>query len=672
MFQSPRHRSARIVALVAGLALSAVADAQMATHQATRIDWLIGQGKTGMGIWIGQMEVGVADQHTAYADRIWEQQPGFTVTGHATRVAGVMVAAPQVYNGQNYRGIATGSRLVSSYANGNSSNYTAGMNYLVNKPIEILNISWGGAADTAGADSTSIIADWAANSKGKLVSVASGNDGNGVAPGTPADGYNVLTVGATGVPVTGGINYRRLATYSNSGLTAGHTSMAGRAKIDLVAPGTGVITTTNDQDNNTNGNLRDDWRVAPQGTSYAAPHVSGAASLIMQHSIAKPWEAAGRDPRTMRAVLINGADKNVYDRNNRRWDDPAATKWFNGLDIDTGAGQLDARRSFETYQGGQVGFNFKSGNIYGVGGTTPNAGWGLDTVASGSVTQWWTDSNIRKGSYVTSTLAWNRETSGATAAAATYDNTLRDLDLTVRRFSDDSVVGTAASALNSVEHVVAKMPARDKIKIEAKNVSGASQTFGVAWHSYAAPTTTRDFNGDFMGDRGALNDNGWFDVSTHGTSSVLRPDFTNQTADASFAMSILPNSMGLPAGMAQELVTPSSGFWLRFDLAFSGSLNSHTLGIQLGGVDILTAAGIANGLIVPEAANTGQYKTYTIDLANNQGIFAGLTGGFQDLSFLGVGYGGGRINIDNITYVPTTGTLALMGMGLLVAARRRR
>lgn len=669
MSQTLRHRSARTLALTAGLALAPAALGQMATHQATRIDWLIGQGKTGLGIWIGQMENGVADQHTAYAPQIMDQQAGFGVTPHATRVAGVMIASPQVYNGNNYRGIAPQSRLYSSYAAGN--NYTAGLNWLTTKPIEIINISWGGTSSTANADSETIIADWAAHTKGKLVSVAAGNDGNGVAPGLPGDGYNVLTVGATGVPEVGGINYRRLATYSNSGLTAGHTSMAGRAKIDLVAPGTGVITTTNDQDNNANGNARDDWRVAPSGTSYAAPHVSGAAALIMQHSIGKPWVAQGKDPRAMRAVLINGADKNVYDRNNRRWDDPAASKWVNGLDIDTGAGQLDARRSFETYKDGPTAFDYKTGNVYGIG-TTPNVGWGFDTVGGNEVTQWWTTTAVRKGSYVTSTLAWNRETSGANAAGASYDNTLRDLDLYIRRHADNSVVGSAASALNSVEHVVAKMPARDRIKIEAKNLSGNTTTFGVAWHSYAAPNTLREFNGDFMGDRGALNDNGWFDVSAHGVSSVLRPAFTDQTLDASFAMSILPDSMGLPAGMAQEVITPTSGFWMKFDLAFTGSLNSHALTLTLGGVDLLTAAGFGNNRIEPEVGNTNQFKTYTINLAGNQAAFASLTGGFQDLAFNAVGYGGGRVFIDNVSYVPAPGAMALLGLGLLTAARRRR
>jgi hypothetical protein len=307
-----------------------------------------------------------------------------------------------------------------------------------------------------------------------------------------------------------------------------------------------------------------------------------------------------------------------------------------------------------------------------VGHTTPNVGWGTDTVdAHDSVTQWWTTTAVRKGSYVTATLAWNRETSGNDAAGSSYAADLRDLDLYVRRFSDDSLVGRSESSRDSVEHIVAKMPERDRIKIEVKNRSAQTETFGIAWHSWATPTELRAFNGDFMGDRGALNDNGWFDVSTHGSSGTGKPDFMDQSLDESFAMKLTPDSLWHTAAMAQEVIRPTSGFWLQFDLAFTGNLSDATLSILLGNIDILGAAGYAGGIITPQPTNTNRYQRYTIDLSGNQNLFNTLTGDFHNLAFLGRGYGGGSIFVDNVMYVPTTGSTALLGLGLLAIARRR-
>lgn len=684
MFQTPRHRSARIVALVAGLACTSAAFAQMPSFDLTNVTWLQGQGLTGSGVLIGQHEDGFAANHTGFLPRYTYQQGGTTggVNAHATGVASIMLGSAAVYGGVNVTGIAPGASLAASFAGGGGAPHFAGLDWqMLNPASDVINISWGGpAVGSPDPDTTAV--DWASNQSRKLYVKSAGNQGNGGTITSPGDGFNVLTVGATGRGGTnsGNTNYRRVAEYSSTGPT-GPTGNTGLRKPDLVAPGSFILKATN-ADLNGNG-ATDDYTQATSGTSFAAPHVAGVSALLQGYAIGKSWEAAGKNNMTQRAVLINGTSKNVYDRNNARWDSALPRPAAQPLDTDTGAGLLDARRSYEIFKDGpttaSVRYDSNGFPVYGIG-NVPNQGWAKDSIIVNTETgesKWTPDANLRKGSYLTATLAWERQTTinpplAPTSGNASYSRELGDLGLNIRKNSDNSLVGSSDTSNNSVEHAVVKVPQRDRYQIAVRKFNNPSEEFALAWHAYAAPTTIRDFNGDFMGDRGALNDNGWFNISTHGSSSVLRPAFTSQTADASFAMSILPDSMGLPAGMAQELVTPTSGFWLRFDLAFSGALNSHTLGVQLGGVDILAAAGIANGLILPEAANTNQYKTYTIDLSNNQGIFAGLTGGFQDLSFLGVGYGGGRINIDNISYVPTPATLALLSLGLLTAARRRR
>jgi hypothetical protein len=645
------------------LMLAGTAYGQMASHSITRIDALKALGLTGNGVRIGQVEDAVPAGHLSFVDRSFTDGNATTNT-HATRVAGIMAGTNTTTGGVNVGGIARRATVWSSFSGGGGATYATALDWQATAPVtHVVNISWGGPP-SGDPDPDTTMTDWLVNQRRILVVKSAGNRGNqaGHAITSPGDGFNMLTVGATGWEAT--TNYRRLASYSSYGPTTG-TVMGGRAKPDLVAPGTAILSPIQ------SASLTQ-YNSADSGTSFSAPHVTGAAALLIEHSTGQTWEAPGRDPRSLRAVLMNGATKNVYDRANHRWDTAGGTKATNNLDVQTGTGLLDAERSFQMYREGRVPYDFKTGPIYGVEAPTPNAGWSLESVGNGHVTQWWPDDPIRKGTYVTSTLAWEREVTGANAGAAAYGAALRNLDLTVRRFDNDAVIGSSTSTVDSTEHVVAKMPVRERVKIEAKSVAGGGETFGIAWHSYAAPTTLRCFNGDFMGDRGALNDNGWYDVSTHGVAGVGKPAFTDQLLDESFAMKLTPESLGLTSGLAQEVLRPTSGFWLRFDVAFTGVLNEAALSVMLGDVNVLSAAGFENGLITPIAANTNQYRTYTVDLAYNRNVFAGLTGTHFDLAFLGTGYGGGNIYIDNICYIPTTGSLGVLGVFGLLAGRRRR
>jgi hypothetical protein len=402
------------------------------------------------------------------------------------------------------------------------------------------------------------------------------------------------------------------------------------------------------------------------------------AALLIQHANTKTWAAEGKNAMTQRAVLINGASKNVYDRNNNRWDAALPRPAAQPLDNDTGAGLLDARRSYEVFKDGPtpatVRYDSNGFAVNGIG-PKPTQGWATGTIFSNTETgesKWIPDANLRKGSYLTATLAWERQTNGANAASATYSRTLGDLGLNIRKNSDDSLVASSDTSNNSVEHVVAKLPERGRYQVAVRKFNNPSEDFAVAWHSYAAPTTLREFNGDFMGDRGALNNNGWYDMSGHGASAVTRSPFGDITMDSSFAMNLTPNSLGLQVAMAQEVITPTAGLLLQFDLGFQTNITSAMFGITLGGVDLLAAAGYAGGSITPDANNTGNYFRYTIDLANSQNIFSGLSGGFQDLRFSANGYGGGSIYVDNIYLIPTPGGVAILCMSGVFTARRRR
>ncbi|QKW25919.1 S8 family peptidase [Streptomyces seoulensis] len=165
-------------------------------------------------------------------------------------------------------------RVLGNDGSGTTAGVIAGVDWITSHHVadSVANVSLGGGASTSldNAVNNSI-------ASGVTYSIAAGNSGANAANYSPARVANALTVGAT-------TNSDARASYSNYG-----------SVVDLFAPGSNITAGWNTSDTAT---------YTGSGTSFAAPHVSGAAALYLT---AHP----GASPATVAAALVNGATGNV-------------------------------------------------------------------------------------------------------------------------------------------------------------------------------------------------------------------------------------------------------------------------------------------------------------------------------------------------------------------------
>ncbi|NOZ53115.1 MAG: S8 family serine peptidase [Gammaproteobacteria bacterium] len=184
--------------------------------------------------------------------------------GHGTHVSGTIAAS-----GNNNKGVTgvtwdaqiMGIKFLNSSGSGSISDAVEAISYAVANGAKVLNNSWGGGGFSLALED----AISAANAAGVLFVAAAGNDGRNTdtSPSYP-QGYdvpNVISVAAT--------DHRDAkAGFSNYGLNS----------VDLGAPGVAILSTvpTGSCQTCSSSGYR-----SLDGTSMAAPHVSGAAALLL-------------------------------------------------------------------------------------------------------------------------------------------------------------------------------------------------------------------------------------------------------------------------------------------------------------------------------------------------------------------------------------------------------
>ncbi len=442
---------------------------------------------------------------------------------HATAVGGIIAGlGPEVEGGYSYvsLGIAPFAELYSgaiatqTYDDGtfeftDASLYTAYQHYF--GQVDVINSSWGGKTPAAN-DTLAVMLDGFCrqNTKTTFV-VATGNSGPGPNEvGTPATGYNNISVGATGNPHA----FDELAYFSSGGPgdfynpDTGETISGVRAQVDIVAPGSYVAGPYYDAEDTSTTDL---YTIA-DGTSFAAPQVAGAVALLNSVSYeletrADPnWSDNARDARVIKAVLMASATQLGG------WDNGQQTQ--NGVSFTFSSGGMTwvqshdnvsvTTQSLDWYQGaGQLNLGQALDVYLGYSGF-----WVLDSIAQDSMGNeihieltadqtiavcltWFADRSVAEDAQIT--IVGDEDQTDY----AVSDNALANLDLELWLLGEDGTslpVAVSRSIYNSVEYIVFEIEQDGIYAIRVTHngmVYGqysAEEFYGLAWSVIPEPS----------------------------------------------------------------------------------------------------------------------------------------------------------------------------------------
>lgn len=255
-------------------------------------------GATGRGVGIAIIDTGIDRNNPEFAGRISSASTDVVASrgldspdGHGTQVALVAAAAR---NDEGVVGIAYDATIIAFRADQpgscdgfdpanpttgcsfNDSDIARGVDLAVTAGARVINISLGGSTPTAVLRNA--LSEAAA--AGAVIVVSAGNDGEGIDPALDPDSpdpfaLGVLRSGGSSVIVAGSVDAAsEISAFSNKAGTAASSFLAARGENVCCVYQDGEIY-TEVQDGS-------EFVYVINGTSFAAPQISGAAALLAQ------------------------------------------------------------------------------------------------------------------------------------------------------------------------------------------------------------------------------------------------------------------------------------------------------------------------------------------------------------------------------------------------------
>ncbi len=363
----------------------------------------------GTGIVVAVCDTGIDKTHPALVGKVIDEKSfaasePFTddADGHGTHVAGIIASA-----NTTYMGIASNVSLVNvkimAAGSGDTSQLISGIEWLLtntSRGADVINLSAGTTTVVADGDSTiAKFIDAIVSSYDVVWVNAAGNTPSTIE--VPGDAMNCISVANFDDN-----NNLDPSSWVISGSSSQGPTEDGRKKPDLAAPGTNILSCNNDWEGGSDF-------VSNSGTSMAAPHVAGAAALIIQYletnygSLDSSWHAL-----LTKGILLHSA-KDLGS---------------SGYDYAFGHGALDMGAVWNFFQTGD----------FAVQTLEP----------SHSICKYRIDLNTSR--YLNITAVWNRVAS--TDYEYIYYQDLKNIDLRLED-TNENTVASATSTVDNVEQI---------------------------------------------------------------------------------------------------------------------------------------------------------------------------------------------------------------------------
>ncbi|WP_285609245.1 S8 family peptidase [Actinokineospora globicatena] len=249
----------------------------------------------GAGVRAYVLDTGIRMSHQDFGgravsgiDKVDNDTDASDCNGHGTFVAGIIGGA---IHGVAKQVTLVGVRVLNCYGSGRWANVIAAIDWMIadHQPGQpaVANMSLSSGKVQSANDAVS-----AAVADGIVMTVAAGNDnGTDACTRSPASTPTAITVGATD-------RTDKRASYSNIGTC-----------LDLFAPGSAIVSTWH---------TTDDARTGGSGTSYASPHTTAAAALLLHtHPTQTPQQTrdaliATATPNTLTATGPGSPNRLLY------------------------------------------------------------------------------------------------------------------------------------------------------------------------------------------------------------------------------------------------------------------------------------------------------------------------------------------------------------------------